>query len=210
MTTHYLNIAAIIFCIADISLLTWFVFLNFPQLPVPHTKWGFMNNDTQQDQTAEQKLFRLAEGMVPPPIVLPDEQKGMVPVTFIPPIIQQTTQTDAGQASQQTTSIQQSTITQQTQSSEQSQSNENKWAPYSTGQPKPIRPCPCHARGKREKLAMQQTCISSSLFHPSLFVKGRLHSILDLARCDPNLRAMVHEENQENMVHDIPSGPSTD
>ena len=71
-----------------------------------------MNNDTQQDQTAEQKLFRLAEGMVP--------------VTFIPPIIQQTTQTDAGQASQQTTSIQQSTITQQTQSSEQSQSNENK------------------------------------------------------------------------------------
>ncbi len=38
MTTHYLNIAAIIFCIAGISLLTWFVFLNFPQLPVSHTK----------------------------------------------------------------------------------------------------------------------------------------------------------------------------
>lgn len=38
MTTHYLNIAAILFCIAGISLLTGFVFLNFPQLPVPHTK----------------------------------------------------------------------------------------------------------------------------------------------------------------------------
>lgn len=38
MTTHYLNIAAVIFCIAGISLLTWFVFLNFPQLPIPHMK----------------------------------------------------------------------------------------------------------------------------------------------------------------------------
>ena len=38
MTTHYLNIAAILFCITGISLLAWFVFLNFPQLPIPHTK----------------------------------------------------------------------------------------------------------------------------------------------------------------------------
>ena len=85
-----------------------------------------MNNDTQQEQTAEQKLLRLDEGMVPPRVVMPDEQKGMVPVTFIPPIIQQTTQTDAGQPSQQTTSTQQSTTTQQTQSSKQSQSSEHK------------------------------------------------------------------------------------
>ena len=99
-----------------------------------------MNNDTQQEQTTEQKLLRLEEGMVPPRIVIPDEQKGMVPVTFIPPTIQQTAQTDAGQPSQQstttqqtqsseqsqTTSIQQSTTTQQTQSSEQSQSSEHK------------------------------------------------------------------------------------
>lgn len=85
-----------------------------------------MSNNTQQEQTAEQKLLKLEEGMVPPRIVLPDEQKGMVPITFIPPVIQQTTQTDAGQSSQQTTSTQQSTTTQQTQSSEQSQSNGNK------------------------------------------------------------------------------------
>jgi len=71
-----------------------------------------MNNDTQQEQTAEQKLLRLDEGMVP--------------VRFIPPTIQQTAQTDAGQPSQQTTSTQQSMTTQQTQSSEQSQSNEQK------------------------------------------------------------------------------------
>ncbi|SRR6266704_263653 len=38
MTTHYLNIAAVISCIAGISMLTWFVFLNFPQLPIPHMK----------------------------------------------------------------------------------------------------------------------------------------------------------------------------
>jgi hypothetical protein len=38
MTTHYLNIAAVILCIAGISMLTWFVFLNFPQLPIPHMK----------------------------------------------------------------------------------------------------------------------------------------------------------------------------
>lgn len=38
MTTHYLNIAAIIFCIAGISLLVWFVMLNFPQLQVPLPK----------------------------------------------------------------------------------------------------------------------------------------------------------------------------
>ncbi len=85
-----------------------------------------MNNDTQQEQTAEQKLLRLDEGMVPPRVVIPDEEKGMVPVRFIPPTIQQTAQTDAGQPSQQTTSTQQSMTTQQTQSSEQSQSNEQK------------------------------------------------------------------------------------
>jgi hypothetical protein len=85
-----------------------------------------MNNDPQQEQIAEQILHKLTEGMVPPRIVLPDEQKGMVPVMFIPPTIQQTTQTDAGQASQETTSRQQLTTTQQTQSSEQSQSNGNK------------------------------------------------------------------------------------
>lgn len=79
-----------------------------------------MNNDTQQEQTAVQKLLRLDEGMVPPRIVMPDEEKGMVPVTFIPPTIQQTTQTDADHPSQQ------STTTQQTQSSEQSQSSEQK------------------------------------------------------------------------------------
>lgn len=38
MTTHYLNIAAIITCITGISLLVWFVFLNFPQLPILNTK----------------------------------------------------------------------------------------------------------------------------------------------------------------------------
>jgi len=85
-----------------------------------------MNNDTQQEQTVEQKLLRLNEGMVPPRVVIPNEQKGMVPVTFIPPIIQQAAQTDAGQPSQQTTSTPQSTTTQQTQSSEQSQSSEHK------------------------------------------------------------------------------------
>ena len=41
---------------------------------------------------------------MPPRLVLPDEQKGMVPVTFIPPVTQQTAQTGAGQAPQQTTS----------------------------------------------------------------------------------------------------------
>jgi hypothetical protein len=38
MTTHYLNIAAIIFCVAGIGLLAWFVWLNFPQLQIPLTK----------------------------------------------------------------------------------------------------------------------------------------------------------------------------
>lgn len=85
-----------------------------------------MNNDTQQEQIAEQKLLTLQEALVAPRIIVPDERKGMVPVTFIPPIIQQTTQTDTGQPSQQTTSNQQSTATQQTQSSEQSQTGEHK------------------------------------------------------------------------------------
>ena len=79
-----------------------------------------MNNDMQQGKLAEQKIHRLDEGMVPPRLVLPDEQKGMVPVTFIPPVTQQTVQTGADQATQQTTT------TQQTQSSGQSQSSEHK------------------------------------------------------------------------------------
>jgi hypothetical protein len=37
-TTHFLNIAAIILCIAGVGLLTWFVMLNFPQLQVPLKK----------------------------------------------------------------------------------------------------------------------------------------------------------------------------
>jgi hypothetical protein len=37
-TTHFLNIAAIIFCVAGIGLLMWFVVLNMPQLQVPLQK----------------------------------------------------------------------------------------------------------------------------------------------------------------------------
>jgi hypothetical protein len=38
MTTHFLNVAAIILCVAGISLLAWFVMLNFPQLQIPLRK----------------------------------------------------------------------------------------------------------------------------------------------------------------------------
>ncbi len=87
-----------------------------------------MSDDTPQNQAPEQKIIRLEEGMVPPRIVMPDVdvQKGMVPMTFIPPTVQQTVQTDAGQAPQQTNNTPQSTATQQTQTSEQPQPSENK------------------------------------------------------------------------------------
>ena len=90
-----------------------------------------MSNETQPEQKAEQKLLKLEEAMIAPRIVVPDENKGMVPVTFIPPTIQQTTQADAGHpvqqvtSGQQTTTAQQSTTTQQAQSSGQSQSSES-------------------------------------------------------------------------------------
>jgi hypothetical protein len=38
MTTHYLNMAAIIFCVVGVSLLASFVMMNFPQLQVPLQK----------------------------------------------------------------------------------------------------------------------------------------------------------------------------
>lgn len=85
-----------------------------------------MSEDIQQNQTPEQKIIRLEEGVVPPRIVLPDVdiQKGMVPITFIPPTVQQTAQMEAGQAPEQTINTLQSTVTQQTQTPEHSQSSQ--------------------------------------------------------------------------------------
>lgn len=84
-----------------------------------------MSEDTPQNQAPEQKIIRLEEGVVPPRLILPDVdvQKGMVPVNFIPPVIQQTAQTDAVQAPQQTGSTPQSTPAPQTQTADYSQPN---------------------------------------------------------------------------------------
>ena len=150
-----------------------------------------MNNDTQQEQTVEQKLLRLNEGMVPPRVVIPNEQKGMVPVTFIPPIIQQAAQTDAGQPSQQTTSTPQSTTTQQTQSSEQSQSNGNKF-PWHCWRERPDSTPAAVLHPERAKLEEIPPAVPAASDSGSLAVAKPVGALLQSSRSSTGPQKPIH------------------